>query len=197
VLMIQFTKMSKRKEESKVKTSKSKAQRPFPGQHQGETVQLVFRQHPVIMRKTFMLAMVIILIGMMPLLAWSSTPLISSQGFYDFGVKVALLAPLGAFIIMLYRWIGWFYSVYIVTDERIVEIRQKGFFDRKVTEFGLDKVQNVNYHISGFQGALFQFGDITAQTYVGDLVMQHIHKPVRIHEQIVEVVRQFNASLRS
>lgn len=136
--------------------------------------------------------MFIILLGMMPLLLWSTTPLIGSQGFYDFGVKFALGLPVVAFLVGLYRWIGWYYSVYIVTDERIVEIKQKGLFDRQVSEFGLDKVQNVNYHISGLQGAMFQFGDIIAQTYVGDLVMTHIHKPVHIHEQIVEVVRRFN-----
>ncbi len=188
------------KQEPKVSTVKGqkmkveKASKPFPGQHNGEVVQLVFRQHPVVMRKTFIFSMFIILIGLMPLLLWAMTPLVGSEVFYNFGVKVAWAGPVVAILSMVYRWIGWYYSVYIVTNERIVEIKQKGFFDRRVSEYGLDKVQNVNYHVSGIQGAVLQFGDITAQTYVGDLLMSKIHKPVRIHEQIVEVVRQFNSS---
>ncbi len=184
-------------DESKDKGQSSKvgkAQRSFPGQHAGETVQLVFRQHPVVMRKTLIAAMVLILLSIMPLFIWSSTSLvISLPGFYGIGFKIFGLGVLVGLGMLAYRWVGWYYSVYVVTDERIVEIKQKGFFDRQVSEFGLDKVQNVNYHINGLQGALLQFGDITAQTYVGDLVMSQIHKPVHIHEQIVEVVRRFNA----
>lgn len=179
---------------SNVAKKADKAARPFPGQHAGENVQLVFRQHPVVMRKTFILAMVIILIGIMPLFLWSATPLIQLGWLEGIGWNAFFLGLAVAFLVLVYRWIGWYYSVYVVTDERIVEIKQKGFFDRRVSEYGLDKVQNVNYHVSGFQGAILQFGDITAQTYVGDLVMSKIHKPVHIHEQIVEVVRQFNSS---
>ncbi len=109
--------------------------------------------------------------------------------------KVPFVAAGIVFVYWFYRWVGWYYSVYIFTNERVVEIKQRGFFNRKVTEFGLDKVQNVNYHIKGFQAVIFQFGEITIQTYVGDLVMQMIYKPVQIHNQILKIVRKVQSTM--
>ena len=80
--------------------------------------------------------------------------------------------------------------MYIVTDRRILVIRQKGLFNRKVDEWQLDGISNVNYHIDGFQAVLFGYGDITARTYIGDLEMKKIHKPAEIHAQLVEAVRR-------
>lgn len=164
----------------------SKPAKPFPGQHDSEEVQLVFRRHLSVVRRQLMVAMLVVLAASLPTFLWplESWPL----WFWAAGVLMAA----GYFF---YYWIGWYYSVYIVTDERIIEVRQKGLFNRKVSEFGLDKVQNVNYHIRGFEAMVLRFGDITVQTYVGDLVMSQIHRPVKIHQAIVEVVRKFNAEV--
>ncbi|HSX47943.1 MAG TPA: PH domain-containing protein [Candidatus Nanoarchaeia archaeon] len=165
-------------------TAKPTASKSFPGQHEGEEVELVFHQHPLVMRKQLIIGMLAILIGLLPILQWPLSDFFTRLGF--------IYIPLAVAVYWFYRWIGWYYSVYIVTNERLVEIKQKGFFNRRVTEFGLDKIQNINYHINGFQAVLFQFGDIAVQTYVGDLVMKTIHKPVAIQEQLVEIVRRVN-----
>jgi hypothetical protein len=165
-------------------SKKSKQAKPFPGQHEGEEVELVFRQHPMVMRKALIIGMLIILAGTIPLLV---------DPLADWAFKVALYSPLIVLAYWFYHWLGWYYSVYIVTNERVVEVRQKGFFNRKVTEFGLDKIQNINYHITGLEAVLLGYGNITVQTYVGDLVMPIIHHPVKIHGELVSIVRRFNS----
>jgi uncharacterized membrane protein YdbT with pleckstrin-like domain len=167
----------------------------FPGQHDGETVQLVFHQHPLVMRKQLIFGLLAILVGLIPLLITPSFE--ATYALIDASAQFAIAVAVGVAAYWFYTWVGWYYSVYIVTNERLVEIKQKGFFNRKVTEFGLDKVQNVNYHIKGFQAVIFQFGDIVAQTYVGDLVMSTIYRPVQIHQQLVEIVRRANSELGS
>lgn len=153
----------------------------FPGQHKDEDVLMVFRQHPLVMRKELILGLLAFLAAVLPPLFW---PL----GTWVW--KPLLFTTIVVFAWWFYRWIGWYYSVYIVSTERIVEVKQHGFFNRKVTEFGLDKVQNINYHIKGFQAVIFKFGDITIQTYVGDLVMKMIYHPVPIHSQLLGIVRK-------
>ncbi|MBW3538517.1 PH domain-containing protein [Candidatus Parcubacteria bacterium] len=165
--------------------AKKRAAGTFAGQHEGESVRLVFHQHPLVMRKALIFGLLAILIAVLPLLVWPLS---------DVATKIALYTPLAVLAYWFYHWISWYYSVYVVTNERIVEIKQRGFFNRRVIEFGLDKVQNVNYHVKGFQAVLFQFGDITVQTYVGDLVMSTVYKPVQVHQQIVEVVRRYSSS---
>ncbi len=165
---------------------KEKSERRFPGQHDNEEVLLVFHQHPLVMRKALIFGLLLILASVVPAYFWP----LQSWVWTPVWVTFALVA-IGWF----YRWIGWYYSIYIFTSERAVEIKQKGFFNRKVTEFGIDKVQNVNYHIKGLQAVMFQYGEITIQTYVGDLIMPQIYKPVPIHSKILKIVHDVQAAL--
>lgn len=153
----------------------------FPGQHPGEAVELVFRQHPVVMRKPLIGGLLFVLVA--------ELPLIFSPDNIDLDLKILMGGIVVCLLFWFYHWIGWFYSIYILTDRRLIDIRQKGFFNRKVSEVGLDKVQSINYHIKGLQAALLKFGDITVQTYTGDWVMKSVHHPVHIHSRMMEIAR--------
>jgi uncharacterized membrane protein YdbT with pleckstrin-like domain len=169
------------------KAQEKENEKQFPGQHEGEEVELLFRQHPLVMRKALIIGLLLILVGVVPL---DFPQIYDSPGLSGFFTKVALIVPLVVLASWFYRWIGWYYTVYIVTDRRILAIKQTGFFNRKVDEWQLDGIQNVNYEIGGFQAVLFGFGDITARTYIGDLQMKTIHKPAEIHEQLVMAVKR-------
>ncbi len=154
----------------------------FPGQHEGEKVELVFRQHPVVMRKRLIASLVILVIFSLPLSIW---PLAKWPWW-------SLLAGfiVGA-VVFLHRFIGWFFSIYIITDERLIQIVQRGFFNRKVVDIPHNKIQSVNYEVKGLQANLFSFGTIIVQTYVGDLELHYIHKPARIHQLMGTQMRNF------
>jgi hypothetical protein len=170
-------------------SSKAKTSRPdheFPGQLDGEVVKLVFRQHPLVMRKTLILGLLIITLGVLPL---DFPQIYTNSALAGFFTKLALGLPVVVLVAWFYRWVGWYYTIYIVTDRRIVAIRQKGFFNRSVEEWQLDKIYNINYHINGFQAAIFSYGDITAKTVIGEFRMPIIHKPVEIHRHILEAIQ--------
>jgi signal transduction histidine kinase len=167
------------------KTTKSAQE--FPGQHEGETVQMLFRQHPLVMRKQLILGLFAILLGVLPL---DFPQVYSSEQLSGFFIKGALIIPVLVLAWWFWRWVGWYYTIYIVTSRRIMEIKQKGFFNRQVEEWQLSDITNVNYKIGGFQAVLFAYGDITAKSYVGTLEMKTIHKPAEIHEQLVQAVRR-------
>jgi hypothetical protein len=84
--------------------------------------------------------------------------------------------------------------VFIVTDQRLIQISQKGLFNRSVVDIGLDKIQNINYQINGVQETLLGFGTILVQTFVGDLVMDNIHHPQEVQEKIVKIIKQLGYS---
>jgi hypothetical protein len=159
----------------------------FPGQHDGEEVQFLFRQHPLVMRKALIGGLLVILLAVLPL---AFPQVYQWERVADVLIKIALWTPVVVLAAWAYRWVGWYYTMYIVTDRRILEIKQKGLFDRKVEEWQLDGISNVNYHIGGFQAVLFGYGDITARTYIGDLEMKTIHKPAEIHDQLMQAVRR-------
>lgn len=166
-------------------SKKAKAYKAFPGQHDHEEVLLVFRHHLMSLRRQLIVGMLLIAVGLLPVIAFPASNL-SIQGMLVIWVIAILYSS--------WAWVGWYYSVYIATNERIIEVKQHGFFDRRVTEFGLDKVQNINYHIKGLQAVLFRYGTIAVRTYVGDLVMKGIHNPVGIQDKLVRIVQEHGGS---
>jgi uncharacterized membrane protein YdbT with pleckstrin-like domain len=169
----------------------------FPGQHEGEDVELVFHQHPLVMRKPLIYGLLAILVGSLIQLASVSGPFLSMPQAYGIATKIFIGLAVLTFAGWFYEWIGWYYTVYIITNMRIIEIKQKGFFNRKVSDVPLDRVQSINYHIKGFQAVLFQYGDITAQTYIGDILMKTIYKPVAIHEKLLKIVNAYGGGATS
>ncbi|HVE80758.1 MAG TPA: PH domain-containing protein [Candidatus Dormibacteraeota bacterium] len=153
----------------------------FPGQHQDEKIELVFRQHPIVLRKELIIGLLIILAGTGPLLLFPLS---------DLAMKILIASPIITLAYWFYHWIGWHYSINILTDSRLISIKQRGFFNRKVSEVGLDRVQSINYHIKGLQAALFKFGDITVQTFSGEWLMKSISHPVETHTKMIEVARK-------
>ncbi len=168
----------------------------FPGQHEGEEVLFVFRQHPLVMRSSLIFGLLVIVLAVLP---FDFPQIYTVEWLSGLLMKVLIFVVIAVFLSWFYRWVGWYYTLYIVTDRRILAIKQKGLFDRKVDEWQLDGISNVNYHIGGFQAVLFGFGDITARTYIGDLEMRKIHKPAEVHSQLVDAVRRAGggATMRS
>ena len=82
----------------------------------------------------------------------------------------------------------WFYTYYIVTDQRIRQVTQKGFFGTDVIELQLSKVQNISYNIPGFFGEVFHFGTIVIQTFVGDLVIRNVDHPEVTYNKLQDAV---------
>lgn len=162
-----------------------KEKKQFPGQHPGENVNLVFRQHPVVLRWQLIWGMLAILVGLVPLILFPLS---------DLALKVSLIVPVLVLAYWFYQWLGWYYSCYIVTSQRLIDIRQKGFFNRKVSEVGFDKIQSINYHIKGFQAAVLKFGDITVQTYTDPWILKSVHHPEEVHAQMMEMTHLINST---
>jgi hypothetical protein len=80
--------------------------------------------------------------------------------------------------------------VFIVTNQRLIQITQKGMFHRSVVDMRLNQIQMINYEVSGFQETVLGFGTIMMQTYVGDLVIHEIHHPARIQKKLLEIMRE-------
>ena len=89
---------------------------------------------------------------------------------------------------------GWYFSVFIVTDQRLRQITQKGFFNRSVIDLGISKIQNISYNVPGFTASILGFGTMVVQTYVGDLYLDKIEHPSKTYNKLAEVIRQYGAS---
>lgn len=61
-------------------------------------------------------------------------------------------------------WTDYYLDIWMVTDKRIVDIEQKGFFHRQTSVFSIERIQDVTIETHGIIATLLNFGDIHVQT---------------------------------
>ena len=153
----------------------------FEGQREGEQLLFVFRRHIIAMRKGFYLLLIPFALSSVPPLIWQTN-------------LALFLLPLGGLgiglILFAYHFMMWYFTIYIVSDQRIRQVTQRGFFGKDVVELRLSKIQNISYTIPGFTGEVFKFGTIVIQTFVGDLVIRMVEHPDKIYNKLQDAVEQ-------
>ena len=162
----------RRRDEGEVK-------RDFDGQREGEELRFIFRRHIIAMRKGFYGLLIPFAISAIP-------PLIWQDKIELFLIPIAGLAI--GLIIFAYHFMLWYYTVYIVSTERLRQVTQRGFFGTDVVELRLSKIQNISYNIPGFTGEVFGFGTLVIQTFVGDLVIHKVEHPDKIYNKLQDAV---------
>ena len=159
----------------------------FADQFDDEEVLFVFHKHPIVMRWGLVLGMLGPLIGILPA---AINPNLGMTVFFG-GLIAGIILGL---LIFLPSWISWHFSVFIVTDQRFMQITQKRLFHRAVADLALAQIQSVNDEVSGLQETLLGFGTIKMQTYVGDLTIHDVHHPAKIQKKLLSVLRSGGVS---
>jgi uncharacterized membrane protein YdbT with pleckstrin-like domain len=113
-------------------------------------------------------------------------------------------------IYMLLWWFALFYNLtmyfldtWIVSDHRIIDSKQHGFFKRKVSELNLAKIQDISVEIKGLIPTFLDYGNLEIQTAgtepkfvfeqiphpsrVKDIIMREHNKYVEAHKGDIEV----------
>lgn len=94
------------------------------------------------------------------------------------------------FLFVWYRlfhlWTDFYLDKWVITDRRIIDIEQKGFFVREVSNFRIDRIQDVTTSMNGLLETFLNFGDIKVQTAGdnGDFTIPDIPRPMDLKEFI-------------
>ena len=168
-------------------TKRDRSKAAEPDDSQPTEVIFVERQFPVVLRWPLIWGLIIILVGMVP---WS----ISTANDYSWqplAVNWMMLVGVGLLFYWGYHFIGWYFTVLILTDKDISFIKQRGPFRRDVQCLTLNNVQNVNYSIPGMQGAIFKFGNLNIETLSGSghLRIKTLFKPAELQAEILEAMQ--------
>lgn len=88
-------------------------------------------------------------------------------------------------------WIDYYLDALIITNKRILDIDQVGLFRHTVSEFRMEKVQDITIEVPNFTATFFHYGNIKIQTageenfsinevpsphIARDLILQHSKK---------------------
>jgi hypothetical protein len=154
----------------------------FEGQEPGEEVILLLRQHSF----TIMYPIgFIFLFALAPLVVRATLP-VGTAAFYF----ITSLYYMWLWVVLFYRLTLYALNTVIVTDRRIINNEQQGFFKRKVSELHSYRVQDISVHVHGLLPTVFDFGDIVVQTASAEreFSFSKIGDPERVKDKIMQVV---------
>ena len=89
---------------------------------------------------------------------------LSSPSATRFTSVYTLFYYLIVFSYVFISFLHWFYNVFIVTSERVVDIDYSDIVVHNIAVTSLTHVQDVNYTQSGFIPTFFNYGDLFVQT---------------------------------
>lgn len=148
---------------------------------EGEEIIRVIRRYPLTLFFKILLAVVLILLPFFFMF------LLFSWGVWGMAVFLAILI-----IGLLYAarlFVVWYYNTSIVTNYRVIDFDQQGFFDKTVSGITYDKIQEVFYRQKGVCQSLFKYGSVVLQiANTGTKIkLRHIYRPSEIQELILEL----------
>lgn len=132
-----------------------KSKKLFRGQKEGEQLLAVYRKHWFGILKPVLLFVLLFAVSLWILIYWNRVTFMLIIGF------VILLLAICYF---LYNYLLWWQDVYILTDQRVIDIDQKSLFHRVVSEAELKNIQDTNYEVEGFWRTLLNFGRVKILT---------------------------------
>lgn len=131
----------------------------FESQHDDEELLLLMRRHPV--TNWWWVTLTVMLIGV-PLF-WGEFPLVANVSeIVRFGLGIFWY--LGLTFFAMQNFLLWFYNVYIVTDERIIDVDFFGLLYKNINATQIRKIEDVNYSQIGMMSSFFNYGTVVIET---------------------------------
>jgi hypothetical protein len=165
----------------------------FQGKHTEEQVLAVYHRHWFdifthlflsVLLSVILLGGFIILPGLYPGIAESP------NGAFFFFLQNSFFLFLWVSLFLI--WIDVYFDVWIITDERIVNIEQKDLFTRRVSELRFHTVQDVTSEVNGLLPSILDYGDVLVQT-AGEnprFIFHNVPNPVAIKDLIMKLAER-------
>lgn len=132
----------------------------FEDQHENEKVVLVLRQHLFTQVKPFLT--IVLMAFFVPFILNAAGFLTTLPSRFQFAFYLFWLVLI--FIMFINGFLHWFFNVYIITDERIVDVDFDSMIRKNISSAKIENIEDVTANTSGFFASMFNYGSITIQT---------------------------------
>ena len=161
----------------------------------GEHVVIEARKHWFLFLSELRpVAMLAVIPFALPKLLTIAPPLAPYAIYFNY-TTILTRAVLGVYLLIV--WTGawnaftrYFLNAWVLTNMRIVDIKQRGYFSREVSSLFLTRVQDVTTNVEGILPSLLGIGDIKVQTASEDVefTMRGIPRPEQMRDIILRYV---------
>jgi signal transduction histidine kinase len=163
----------------------------LPNQSPDEKIiQVIRRTEYIVFQKVVM----IFFIALLPLIFYylASDMVITGSTLYILAVLASSAYYLFVLIFALFCFIDYYLDVWIITNERIVDIEQRGYFSRVISEHKIYRIQDVTSEIHGVIPTILKFGDVHIQTAGAKqrFMFHQVPDPNEIRNTIIRLMRE-------
>lgn len=161
----------------------------------GEHVVLQVRKHWLLfVIELLPYAIMMVIPFALPKLLILAPPVAKYVAFFDYSTQLSR-AALSVWLLVV--WTGawgaftkYFLNAWVLTNERIVNIKQRRFFSREVSSLFLSRVQDVTTDVSGVLQSFLSIGNIKVQTAAEDIefIMHGIPHPEQMRDLVLKYV---------
>jgi len=87
-------------------------------------------------------------------------------------------------------FLTWFFYVFIITDERIIDVDFLSLIYKKVTVAKIDNIEDVSATIGGAIRSIFNFGTVEVQTAGSDakISFEDVPQPSKVKQLLNELI---------
>lgn len=153
----------------------------FNGQRPHEKILAVVRTHPFVLFMPGLKTIGFWAIAVALVLLWSNQ-------YSSLLAFVLFIIGLG-FLARAYFMISQ--SSFIITNQRVLNVQQNGYFGRKITETELGNIQDVSSETAGALRTMLKYGNLiirTSGTAAGnEIVVRDIANPYEVQQMIANV----------
>ena len=137
----------------------------FPQQKPGEEIIYFLRRHWIVPLRNIAISL---LLAAIPLgfyyVFLSGTTFLDSDVWRALYVLGTSSFYLFVILFTFTNFIDYYLDVWIVTNQRIINIEQKGLFGREVSEKDLGRMQDITANVKGIWATILKYGDLHIQT---------------------------------
>ncbi len=165
----------------------------FQGQHENEQVLQVIHRHwfNICVHLGIVLVLSFLMLGSISSLSLIF-PEVASASNLPFFLFVQNTLILSLWLYGFLVWIDYYFDVWIITNERIVNIEQRGLFNRSISELQFSRVQDVTASVDGIVPTMMNFGNVSVQTAAEEerFVFRQVADPFAVKDRVMTLSRQ-------
>ncbi|MFZ2199390.1 MAG: PH domain-containing protein [Microgenomates group bacterium] len=157
----------------------------FETQDDQEQVILFLRQHPIVNLKWIIIVALMI---SLPSIFSFFPPYAGLPVNYQFVITAGWY--MFVFGYALAKFMGWFFNIYILTDERVVDVDFQNIFFRRISTAKIEEIQDVNIQSSGAFETFFGYGSLFIQTAaeVSQFEFLYVPRPDKVGKIINQLI---------
>ena len=166
----------------------------FSAQEPDEDVLLLLRRHPLTNVPWIIILIFLLAFPLLTEYLLRETPLDPLQIPFRLRLLFMIFWYLFCTGYAILSFFTWFFNIYIVTNERIVDLDYFGFLFYRLSEAELSQIQDVTYELGGAFQTIFNFGNVYIQTAAEkrEFDFSSVPNPARIHDLITDLAQIYD-----